>query len=156
MATVQALAFSWKSFENKARCEKELRLATEVTSRADLSVQVKNQTGPVQIRAKAEFLVEVENQGSREATDVNVQAVLPGSLMFVNAGQNTDQSENAFVFSEPLVAPGQTVTFKFTAIGVSKGDHVVRCTLQAAGCRLRAKSDFGKRDLRLRSLRGPD
>ena len=113
--------------------EKEFRLATEVTTRADLTVRVQNLTGPVQVGAKAEFLIEVENQGTRQATDVNVNIALPESLMAVKNGLNPDQTENALSFTEPLVAPGQKVIFKFTAVGVSKGDHVVRCSLQAAG-----------------------
>ena len=96
-------------------------------------MRVKNLTGPVQVGAKAEFLIEVENQGTRQATDVNVNVTLPESLMAVKNGLNPDQTENALTFTEPLVAPGQKVIFKFTAVGVSKGDHVVRCTLQAAG-----------------------
>jgi uncharacterized repeat protein (TIGR01451 family) len=113
--------------------EKEFRLATEVATRADLTVQVKNLTGPVQVGAKAEFLVEVENHGSRQATDVNANVTLPESLMAVKNELNPEQPENALTFTEPIVAPGQKVTFKFTAVGVSPGDHVVRCSLQAAG-----------------------
>lgn len=113
--------------------EKEFRLATEVTTRADLTVRVKNLTGPVQVGGKAEFEVEVENHGSRQATDVNVNVALPESLMAVKNGLDPEQPENALTFTEPMVAPGQKVTFKFTAVGVSQGDHVVRCSLQAAG-----------------------
>ncbi len=113
--------------------EKEFRLATEVTTRADLNVRIQNLTGPVQVGAKAEFLVEVENLGSREATEVNVQVALPESLMPVKDELIADQPEHALLFTEPQVAPGQKVAFKFTAVGVSKGDHVVRCSLKAAG-----------------------
>lgn len=113
--------------------EKEFQLATEVTTRADLNVRIQNLTGPVQVGAKAEFLVEVVNHGSRQAKDVSVHVALPESLMPVKNGLNPDQPENALMFSEPHIGPGQKATFKFTAVGVSKGDHVVRCSLEAAG-----------------------
>ena len=113
--------------------EKEFRLSTQVTTRADLTVRIKNQTGPVQVGAKAEFLVEVENQGSRQASNIDVEVVLPESLMPIKDDQTSDGEKNALTFTEPLVEPGQKITFKFTAVGVSQGDHVVRSTLRAEG-----------------------
>jgi hypothetical protein len=88
---------------------------------------------PKFVSALALSAVEVENQGSRQATDVSVGVLFPESLMPANDGQSSEQPENHLTFSESVVAPGQKVTFKFTAIGVAKGDHVVRCTLRAAG-----------------------
>jgi hypothetical protein len=113
---------------------KEIKLLTQVVTRADLSVRIKNLTGPVQVGGKAEFLVEVENQGSRTANDVNVQIALPESLMPIDKNKvSIDQSENGIAFSEPEVAPGQKVSFKFTAVGVVEGEHVVRSILKTAG-----------------------
>jgi len=112
--------------------DKEISLLTQVVTRADLSVQIANVTGPVQIGAKAEFLVTVENKGSRRASDIGVQITLPESLMPV---KNNEVVENnrTILFEEPLVAPGQKVTFKFDAVGVTGGEHVVRSVLQADG-----------------------
>jgi hypothetical protein len=81
------------------------------------------------------FLVSVENHGSRQANDVRVTIDLPESLMPVKDknSQAGSEFENGLVFDQPLIAPGQNVTFKFTAVGVSQGDHVVRSTLQLGG-----------------------
>lgn len=113
---------------------KDIKLTTQVVTRADLSVRIKNLTGPVQVGGKAEFLVEVENQGSRSANKVNVNIALPESLMPVNDHKvSVEQAENGIAFVEPVVQPGQKVSFKFTTVGVVEGEHVVRSILQADG-----------------------
>lgn len=109
--------------------QKEMLLTTKVVTRADLSVRIKNLTGPVQIGAKAQFLVTVENVGSQRANDINVQVVLPESLMAVK-NENSDAVDSTLNFAEPLVSAGQKVTFKFEAVGVAHGEHVVRSILK--------------------------
>ena len=103
-----------------------------MVTRADLSVQIANVTGPVQVGAKAEFLVTVENKGSRRASDIGISIALPDSLMPVKNNEVV-QNTNSIQFEEPLVAPGQKVTFKFAAVGVTSGEHVVRSVLQTEG-----------------------
>ena len=112
--------------------DKEISLLTQIATRADLSVQITNLTGPVQVGAKAEFLVTVENKGSRRASDIGVEIALPESLMPVKDG-DVVQNTSSIRFQEPLVASGQKVTFKFAAVGVTSGEHVVRSVLQADG-----------------------
>jgi len=112
--------------------EKEILLATQIVTRADLSVRIKNVTGPVQVGTKAQFQVVVENNGSQQAEDVNVRIVLPESLMAVDDNQVAN-ADSSIAFEEPMVAPGQKVTFNFTAVGVTKGEHVVRSVLEAEG-----------------------
>ena len=112
--------------------DKEFLLATQVSTRADLSVRIKNQTGPVQVGATAEFIVEVENHGSRQASGINVKVALPDSLMPAKDSENVSQFGNALVFEQSTIAAGEKVAFKFTAVGVSKGDHVVRSILNIA------------------------
>ena len=112
--------------------DKQISLLTQVITRADLSVQIANLTGPVQVGAKAEFLVTVENKGSRRASDIGIEIALPESLMAV---KNNDvvQNTGTIRFDESLVAAGQKVTFKFSAVGVTSGEHVVRSVLKAQG-----------------------
>ena len=112
--------------------DKQISLMTQVVTRADLSVQITNLTGPVQVGAKAEFLVTVENKGSRRASDVGVEIALPESLMPVKDG-DVVQNTSSIQFQEPLVGAGQKTTFKFAAVSVASGEHVVRSVLQADG-----------------------
>jgi uncharacterized repeat protein (TIGR01451 family) len=113
--------------------KKEFRLATQVITRADLNVGIKNQSGPVQVGSKAEFLVEIENNGSRAANDVEVNVVLPGSLVVAKDTPNYNKSNNSITFTDPTIAPGQKKVFRFSAVGESQGDHIVRSTLQTSG-----------------------
>lgn len=110
--------------------EKEMLLTTQVVTRADLSVRIKNLTGPVQVGAKAQFLVTVENNGSQRASDINVRVTLPESLMAVK-NEDSDVVDSTLNFAEPMVSAGQKVTFKFEAVGVAHGEHVVRSELEA-------------------------
>lgn len=127
---IQSCAFRLSSNETQT---KEIQLDTQVVTRADLSVRIKNLTGPVQVGGKAEFLVEVENQGSRQADEVKIQIALPESLMAIMDNKVLPEQSSDLVFVEPVVTPGQKVTFKFTAVGVIEGEHVVRSTLETIG-----------------------
>ena len=51
------------------------------------------------------------------------------------AVKNNDvvQNTGTIRFDESLVAAGQKVTFKFSAVGVTSGEHVVRSVLKAQG-----------------------
>ncbi len=113
--------------------EKEILLATQVVTRADLSVRLKNVTGPVQVGTRAKFQVVVENSGSQKAEDINVQIVLPESLVAVNEEDQVTRPGDSVKFDKSAVEPGQKVTFNFTAVGVIKGEHVVRSVLEAQG-----------------------
>lgn len=113
--------------------KREFRLATQVVTRADLNVGIKNQSGPVQVGSKVELLVEVENNGSKAANDVAVNIVLPSSLVVAKDTPNFNQSNNSLTFFDPTIAPGQKKVFLFSAVGATQGDHVVRSTIQASG-----------------------
>ena len=112
--------------------EKEIVLGTKVITRADLSVRIRNISGPVQVGGKAEFVIDVENKGSRRASDVNVRVLLPETLMAVK-GMDVDRSENAIIFGEPQISPGEKATFKFSVVGVAAGEQVVRSVLEVGG-----------------------
>lgn len=113
--------------------EKEIRLSTQVATRADMSVSIKNQSGPVQVGGKAQFQVIVENKGSSSANDVTINIELPESLKPVQEGDRTQDFGNSISFRDAQIEPGQKREFLFSAVGVNKGEHVVRSILQTAG-----------------------
>ena len=74
------------------------------------------------------------NDGSRQAVDVNVKVELPASLRLVpNDSQKFSISGNTITFIEPQVGPGRNVSFKFAAVGIEAGEHVVRTETQIEG-----------------------
>ena len=122
------------SVDSHETAEKQIKLATRVTTRANMSVALKNNSGPVQVGGKAIFAVELKNDGSRQAVDVNVKVELPASLRLVpDDSQKVSISGNTVTFIEPQIGPGRNVSFQFSAIGVEAGEHVVRTETQIEG-----------------------
>lgn len=114
--------------------EKEIQLATQVSTRAEVGVTIKNDSGPVQVGGKAMFTVEVANRGSRKAVDVNVKVALPDSLKAIPMdSQKVVIDGNTILFTEPQIAPGKKISFKFSAVGQVSGEHVVRSVTQTEG-----------------------
>jgi uncharacterized repeat protein (TIGR01451 family) len=114
--------------------DKEIKLSTIVATRADLSVSIKNESGPVQVGNQAQFLVVVENKGSSSANDITVDIELPESLKPVSRqGAEVAAIGNKVTFKDAQIEPGQSREFVFTTVGSAKGEHVVRSVLQASG-----------------------
>ena len=114
----------------------EFMLKTAIAARADLSIDMANNSGPVQVGSKATFDVNVVNKGSQSASDVEVVIELPPSLMAVakdNTGVVVDEGKNSISFLSSQVKPGKKLSFTFTALGVAKGEHIVRSALKAGG-----------------------
>lgn len=113
--------------------EKEFKLTTEVASRADLSINMMNNSGPVRVGGQATFEVAIENRGSSSASDVEVSIELPESLMPVdNADLVINKAANSITFIDSQMALGEKRSFKFEVVGVAKGEHVVRSVLKTS------------------------
>ena len=112
---------------SKETREKEFKLTTEVASRANLSIDMKNNGGPVRVGGKATFDVVVENRGSSSASEVEVAIELPESLMPVKSTDLfVDEATNKIMFIDSQMATGEKRSFSFEVVGVAKGEHVVR------------------------------
>lgn len=113
---------------------KEFRLNTMVATRADVSINLSNNSGPVQLGATAAFEVVVENKGSRSAEQVEINVSLPEALApSAGEGYEINQFDNSIKFAVGEIQPGQKKTFRFDAIGSVQGEHVVRSQLSVAG-----------------------
>lgn len=116
---------------SKENQPKQFQLATNVVTRAEMNMHVRNQTGPVQIGEKAEFSIAIENTGSREADNVTVRVELPDTLMPVKQdGVTVDEFNRSFLFTKPSLAPGQKHEFTFAAVGAAGGEFVVRSVME--------------------------
>lgn len=114
----------------------EFMLKTAINVRADLGIDMANNSGPVQVGSKATFDVNVVNKGSQSASDVEVTVELPPSLMVVakdNTGVVVDEASNTITFLSSQIKPGKKQSFTFSALGVAKGEHIVRSALKAGG-----------------------
>ncbi len=119
---------------SKETREKEFKLTTEVASRADLSINMQNGSGPVRVGGTATFDVVIENRGSSSASDVEIAIQLPASLMAMkNSDLFVDEGANTLTFIDSQLPRGEKRSFKFEVVGVAKGEHVVRSVLKTSG-----------------------
>ena len=118
--------------------EKEVSLKTMIATRAELSIQMQNVGGPVQVGSEATFVVIVENRGSSIAKDMEIEVQLPAGMRPANPKDGVvDQDSNSILFADSELRPGKVREFKFSAIGVQKGEHVVRSSLESVGSKQR-------------------
>ena len=114
--------------------EKEFRISTMVATRADVSISISNDNGPIQIGAATVFEIVVENKGSRVANEVAISVELPASVApGVSDDYTVDQYENTIQFSATSINPGETKTYSFKAVGSAQGEQVVRSRLKIGG-----------------------
>ena len=118
--------------------EKEVSLKTLIATRAELSIQMQNIGGPVQVGNEATFVVVVENRGSSTANDLEIEVQLPAGMRPASPKYgNVDEDSNAILFADSALGAGKTREFRFSTVGVAKGEHVVRSSLQAGSSKQR-------------------
>ncbi|QEG20239.1 COG1361 family protein [Mariniblastus fucicola] len=118
--------------------EKEVSLKTVIATRAELSIQMQNVGGPVQVGSEATFVVIVENRGSSVANDMEIEVQLPAGMQPASPRDGVvDDDANSILFADSELPPGKTREFKFSAVGVEKGEHIVRSSLESVGSKQR-------------------
>ncbi len=128
--------------DSNETAEKALALKTIIATRADLSIRMKNIGGPVQVGSETEFVVIVENRGSNMASDMEIQIQLPEGLRPNQPEEGIiDEASNSILFSDSNLSPGKTREFRFSAIGIEKGEQIVRSSLQSVGSEQRIISE---------------
>ena len=118
--------------------DKEVSLKTVIATRAELSIQMQNIGGPVQVGSEATFVVVVENRGSSVANDMEIEVQLPQGMRPASPKDGiVDEDSNSILFADSELRPGKVREFKFSAVGVQKGEHVVRSSLESVGSKQR-------------------
>ena len=118
--------------------DKEVMLKTIIATRAELSIQMQNIGGPVQVGNEATFVVIVENRGSSVASDMEIEVQLPQGMRPATPRDGVvDDDANSILFADSELSPGKTREFKFSAVGVEKGEHIVRSSLESVGSKQR-------------------
>ena len=103
---------------------------TQVMSRANLNVAVKNINGPVEVRQPTEFSVLISNDGSKLADNVRVSVRLADGLEPVVSDDYT-ADETSLVFPSVKIEAGQQQTMQFKLIGHVQGEHIVKVTIES-------------------------
>ena len=138
VATSEGEKFSRIRIASDETNEKEVSLKTMIATRAELGIQMKNIGGPVQVGTEATFVVMVENRGSSTANDLEIEVQLPAGVEAVNPkGGIADKDANKILFSDSSLAAGKTREFRFSALGVARGEHIVRSSLETPNSKQR-------------------
>ena len=118
--------------------EKEVSLKTMIATRAELSIQMKNIGGPVQVGNEATFVVMVENRGSSLANDLEIEVQLPAGMRPASPKDGVvDHDTNSILFADSALAAGKSREFRFSAVGIAKGEHIVRSSLETVDTKQR-------------------
>jgi uncharacterized repeat protein (TIGR01451 family) len=97
---------------------------------AALMFQVVDSNDPVQIGEDTKYTVEVVNQGSKPAEDVQVTINVPSGLQIVSSeetARSVNLDDGAQIVFQPIssLAPKATKVYRFTLRGVTSGDQRV-------------------------------
>lgn len=97
---------------------------------AALMFQVVDSNDPVQIGEDTKYTVEVVNQGSKPAEDVQVTIDIPSGLQIVSSeetARSVSLQSGAQIVFQPIssLAPKATKVYRFTLRGVTSGDQRV-------------------------------
>lgn len=107
----------------------DAKLNTEVISRADLSLQLADTAGPIEVGETAQFDIVVKNRGTKSARNVTVRVMLPESLDAIESG---DYHVKGSILEFPAItlSEGEDKTLHFQAVGSTAGDHIVKAVLR--------------------------
>ena len=113
---------------------KEFKLGTQVTSRSDVSISIRDAGQPVGIGSKVDFSIELNNRGGRDAQQSEVVVDLPPGLSPIDqAGYLVNQGQNQILFQNVTIKANHTTTLRFTCAANQQGDHIVRSTIHTPG-----------------------
>ena len=108
--------------------------AVTVEGFAELTFQITNPGGPIELGAESTYEIRVTNEGSKVDSNVRVQAQLPQGIELISAegGGNQAQSDGRGLVSfMPLnqLAPGDEARYRIRARGVAPGTHLIRAVV---------------------------
>lgn len=98
---------------------------------AELTFQVTNQGGPIEIGAETVYEVKVRNSGSKNDTNVQIQLQLPPGLELVSADGEAGTDGRGLVAFQPQaeLAAGSELAYKLRVRGVTQGTHIVKAMI---------------------------
>ena len=112
--------------------KKEAEVATRVEGISALLLEVVDVDDPVEVGAETAYEIRVTNQGSREATNVEIHALVPPE-MSVRGGQGPTryrvEGQEVLFAPLPQLSPRADAIYRVLVTGISKGDVRFRARL---------------------------
>ncbi len=109
-------------------------LMTRVESAAALTMQIRDLDDPIEIGGEASYEIRIANQGTKDAADVELRALVPREMSVVSAtGPATHRAEGQEIVFAKLsrLPPGKEEIFRVTAKGLKAGETRFRVRLTA-------------------------
>ena len=83
-------------------------------------------------------MVVVENRGSSMAKELSIEVQLPAGMRPTSPKNGVvDEDTNTILFAESALAAGKSREFRFSAVGVARGEHIVRSSLETVASKQR-------------------
>ena len=105
---------------------------------AELSFQIVNPGGPIELGAESDYVITVNNSGSKTDANVRLQVQLPAGLTLVSAdgdgGQANTDGRGTVVFPpRNQLAAGDEAKYRMRVRGVAPGTHLVKAVVVSDG-----------------------
>ncbi|WP_158265080.1 DUF11 domain-containing protein [Blastopirellula marina] len=100
----------------------------QVEGLAALAFEVSDLADPIEVGKETTYEIKIDNQGSKEATNVNVVAALPPGMQPLSAdGDVSGEVQGDKVFFQPIskIDPKQSVKLKVQVRGTAAGNHKI-------------------------------
>ncbi|HBL46086.1 MAG TPA: hypothetical protein DDZ90_22135 [Planctomycetaceae bacterium] len=120
--------------DNNTQFSANLQSETVVVGQSLLKVETSELTGPLEVGEKMAMQIQLINQGSASATNVEFRIKIPKELVFVAAkGPGRYQQAGSYVIFEPTqeLAAKQSLNFELTLAARDKGDARVLVQVQS-------------------------
>ncbi|QDT88993.1 DUF11 domain-containing protein [Gimesia algae] len=120
--------------DNNTQFSANLQSETVVIGQPLLKVETSELKGPLEVGEKMAMQVQLINQGSASATNVEFRIKIPQELVFVAAkGPGRYQQAGSYIIFEPAqeLAAKQTLNFELTLVARNKGDARVLVQVQS-------------------------
>ncbi len=105
--------------------------AVTVEGLAELSFQITNSGGPIELGAETSYEISVRNGGSKSDQNVRVTLELPAGLELVSADGDAGTDGRGLVAFQPhaQLPPGADMKYRVRVRGVAPGTHLVKAVV---------------------------
>ncbi|TWU46210.1 Large cysteine-rich periplasmic protein OmcB precursor [Rubripirellula tenax] len=98
---------------------------------AELSFQIINPGGPIELGAESSYEITINNSGSKPDTNVRLELYLPPGLELIAADGDAGTDGRGLVAFQPRaqLAPGAEMKYRVRVRGVAAGTHLVKAVV---------------------------
>jgi hypothetical protein len=116
--------------ESRETQAKTIKLPTFIDSRPDVSMTIRNLVDPMPAGEASDYVIVLENHGSKTASDVAVKVDLPNNWVAISQENATLETPlRSLSFTVPTIAAKEKKEMRFKAGSNVPGEYIVRAKL---------------------------